>query len=138
MRLWSLHPSTLDQVGLGACWREGLLARKVLLGLTRGYKNHSQLVRFRACEDPVVSLDAYLHEVQCEATRRSYNYDAEKLGPKIKVPPIPLTTGQLEFELEHLRKKVRGRKPEWINRVVGQAHPIFALHRGSIEPWERS
>ena len=30
MRLWSLHPSYLDAVGLVALWREGLLARKVL------------------------------------------------------------------------------------------------------------
>lgn len=32
MRLWSLHPSYLDAVGLVALWREGLLARKVLQG----------------------------------------------------------------------------------------------------------
>lgn len=38
MRLWSLHPKYLDTKGLVACWREGLLARKVLLGETRGYR----------------------------------------------------------------------------------------------------
>jgi len=30
MRLWSLHPSYLDQKGLVALWREGLLALHVL------------------------------------------------------------------------------------------------------------
>ena len=29
MRLWSLHPSLLDQKGLVALWREALLAQKV-------------------------------------------------------------------------------------------------------------
>ncbi|WP_245703168.1 pyrimidine dimer DNA glycosylase/endonuclease V [Raineyella antarctica] len=40
MRLWSLHPSLLDRAGLGASWREGLLAQAVLAGRTRGYRNH--------------------------------------------------------------------------------------------------
>ena len=31
MRLWSLHPAHLDQKGLVAWWREGLLAQAVLL-----------------------------------------------------------------------------------------------------------
>ena len=44
MRLWSLHPSYLDAVGLVALWREGLLARKVLQGQTKGYIHHPQLV----------------------------------------------------------------------------------------------
>jgi len=52
MRLWSLHPKYLDRQGLLAVWREGLLARKVLEGKTRGYRNHPQLVRFREQKDP--------------------------------------------------------------------------------------
>ncbi len=36
MRLWSFHPRHLDAQGLVALWREGLLARAVLLGRTRG------------------------------------------------------------------------------------------------------
>jgi len=32
MRLWSIHPTYLNQKGLGALWREGLLGQKVLLG----------------------------------------------------------------------------------------------------------
>ncbi|OAD21125.1 DNA-(apurinic or apyrimidinic site) lyase / pyrimidine dimer DNA glycosylase, partial [Candidatus Thiomargarita nelsonii] len=38
MRLWSLHPKYLDPKGLVALWRETLLAQKVLLGETRGYR----------------------------------------------------------------------------------------------------
>jgi len=51
MRLWSLHPAYLDARGLGALWREGLLAQAVLRGKTRGYRSHPQLERWRA-RDP--------------------------------------------------------------------------------------
>ncbi|HIW66645.1 MAG TPA: pyrimidine dimer DNA glycosylase/endonuclease V, partial [Candidatus Dietzia merdigallinarum] len=37
MRLWSIHPDLLDRAALVAGWREGLLAQKVLRGLTTGY-----------------------------------------------------------------------------------------------------
>jgi len=47
MRLWTLHPRYLDAAGLVALWREGLLARAVLRGRTRGYRHHPQLERFR-------------------------------------------------------------------------------------------
>lgn len=52
MRIWSVHPSLLDAKGLVACWRETLLAQKVLQGLTKGYTNHPQLDRFKASSDP--------------------------------------------------------------------------------------
>ena len=48
MRLWSVHPRYLDTAGLTACWREALLAQKVLTGVTRGYRHHPQLERFHA------------------------------------------------------------------------------------------
>jgi len=40
MRIWTLHPKYLDPQGPVALWREALLAQKVLLGLTRGYRSH--------------------------------------------------------------------------------------------------
>ncbi len=46
-----MHPRYLDRQGLTACWREGLLAQKVLRGATKGYRNHPQLRRFRAAGD---------------------------------------------------------------------------------------
>ncbi|MRR34735.1 DNA lyase, partial [bacterium] len=60
MRIWTIHPEYLDARGLVALWREALLARKVLLGETRGYRNHPQLLRFRSMPDPAASLAAYL------------------------------------------------------------------------------
>lgn len=53
MRLWTIHPKYLDTRGLTALWREALLARKVLKGLTIGYRHHPQLERFRQQARPV-------------------------------------------------------------------------------------
>ena len=60
VRLWSLHPKYLDAKGLVALWREGLLAQAVLLGKTKGYKNHPQLERFRESSDPEGAIADYL------------------------------------------------------------------------------
>lgn len=40
MRIWSVHPQYLDAKGIVALWRETLLAKNVLEGNTKGYKNH--------------------------------------------------------------------------------------------------
>jgi len=80
MRLWSLHPRYLDAIGLVAVWREGLLARAVLQGGTRGYVSHPQLARFRGCRRPLAALDTYLAVVCDEAQRRGYRFARVKLG----------------------------------------------------------
>src|SRR5579862_5032823 len=79
MRLWTLHPKYLDAKGLVALWREALLAQKVLRGKTKGYRHHPQLARFKAHENPVVALAAYLREVHKEAKRRGYAFDGSKI-----------------------------------------------------------
>ena len=79
MRIWSVHPSYLDRQGLIACWRETLLAQKVLRGQTRGYRSHSQLVRFRAAEDPVGTVGAYLGGLAAEADVRGYTFDRSRI-----------------------------------------------------------
>ena len=84
MRLWSLHPRHLDAKGLVALWREALLAQKVLAGLTRGYRNHPQLERFKRQADPLAAIAAYLSAVQQEATRRGYHFDAGKIAPHVR------------------------------------------------------
>ena len=52
MRIWSLHPKYLDTKGLVALWRETLLAKHVLEGKTKGYRNHPQLDRFKKAQNP--------------------------------------------------------------------------------------
>src|SRR5690348_10808650 len=111
MRLWTLHPSHLDAKGLVALWREGLLARKVLRGLTTGYRHHPQLERFRAHPDPVAAINSYLAEVLAESRRREYRFDARKIAGARTGIRVGATRGQLEYEWSHLRRKLRVRDP---------------------------
>ena len=78
MRIWSLHPKYLDAKGLVALWREALLAQNVLLGKTRGYKNHPQLERFKLYDDSLLAMGFYLKVVYEEAKERGYNFDKHK------------------------------------------------------------
>jgi hypothetical protein len=57
MRLWSLHLKYLDRIGLIACWREGLLAKAVLEGKTKGYTHHPQLIRFQTSPHPLHTIN---------------------------------------------------------------------------------
>jgi hypothetical protein len=141
VRLWSLHPRYLDPQGLVALWREALLAKAVLGGRTRGYRQHPQLDRFRAHAFPRSAINAYLLEIYAEASRRGYAFDRSKIGPLRGVRPIPVTNGQLAFEWRHLmRKLARRSRPlhrSWLGTTRVKCHPCFQRIPGTIEPWER-
>ena len=110
MRLWTVHPKYLDSKGLVALWREGLLAKAVLEGKTRGYKNHPQLIRFVEQDNPIAYISEYLREVLYEALSRGYKFDKSKLPAKLHVlSPIQESSGQLDYEWAHLMKKLRDR-----------------------------
>lgn len=132
MRIWSLHPCLLDRRALVACWRETLLAQKVLRGLTRGYTSHPQLIRFRAHPQPLEAVAAYLSGLADEADARGYSFNRALIGagesvgkncadkvenPYASLARIPVPLGQLEYELAFLRHKVAGRDPEWEQRL---------------------
>jgi len=141
LRLWSLHPSYLDQKALVAVWREGLLARAVLRGKTRGYMNHPQLARFRSHPAPISAINHYLLHVYDEAVARGFAFNRSKIGPIRNRSKIAVTTGQLRFELIHLRRKIRKRAPTDLGRLPTQAtlaaHPIFLVTEGQVEVWEK-
>ena len=140
MRIWTLHPKYLDAKGLVALWRETLLAQKVLLGETRGYRNHPQLVRFRATTNPVGAVASYLREVVQEAERRGYNFDGSKIVNRRYRGRITVTSGQVEYERQHLLRKLAVRDPgrfaqlERLGRL--ELHPLFEPVAGEVEPWE--
>ncbi len=142
MRLWSLHPRYLDAKGLVALWREGLLARYVLQGSTRGYRNHPQLERFKAQAEPVAVLDSYLLTVYEEGLARGYRFDRSKIGPYFSEAKIAVTTGQLRYELTHLLHKLQRRdegRYQALLSIVGlpEPHPLFYIVEGGIAPWEK-
>lgn len=143
MRLWSLHPRYLDRQGLLALWREGLLARAVLHGATRGYRNHPQLQRFKHHPSPNLAIDAYLAVVVAEARQRGYAFNVAKIDPAATAAVIPVATGQLAYEWQHLLRKLAHRSPEihqrWCEwaRTLPQPHPLFTPEPGPIATWEK-
>ena len=143
MRLWSLHPSYLDAKGLVALWREGLLAKAVLNGQTRGYINHPQLERFKAHPQTQNAINAYLWDVVEEADRRGYNFNHTKLKPEQACARIPVSNGQLAYEFQHLQTKLKARNPEQYKlnqsrKTAVLPHPLITITTGDIAGWERS
>jgi hypothetical protein len=141
MRIWSVHPEYLDTKGLVALWREGLLAKNVLEGRTKGYKNHPQLDRFNTTTDPVNSINQYLSAIYYEAKRRGFNFDNNKIKWDINPIQMTVTKGQLKFETIHLLKKLNLRDKmkynELKNRKLLRPHPLFKMIDGGIEEWEK-
>jgi len=137
MRIWSLHPRYLDAKGLVALWRETLLAQHVLLGKTKGYKHHPQLERFREHATPAEAIGMYLRHVHAEACVRGYNFDQSKIHPhRENLNLIPVTDGQLAYELEHLNRKLEVRDPaRWEQSKTlptADLHPLFTLVKGPV------
>lgn len=146
MRLWSLHPELLDTKGLVACWRETLLAQKVLAGQTSGYTNHPQLVRLRSTAEPLATVGAYLQGILDESLRRGYHFDASKiLRPDLAAQrgQLAVTSEQLKFEYRHLLRKLEVRSPEDAlmlterHSVEIPVHPLFHVIAGPIASWEK-
>ena len=52
---------------------------------------------------------------------------------------MTVPAGQLAFEWEHLRAKVRVRDPEWGRKLppVPEPHPLFLVVEGGRASWER-
>jgi hypothetical protein len=141
VRLWTLHPRYLDARGLVALWREGLLARAVLCGQTKGYTRHPQLERFRANTTPIEAIDRYLAAVCDEADARAYRFDRSKLGAATSEVHLVASDGQLMYEWTHLLTKLQARDPERHAALrdvrAPQAHPLFDILPGPVAPWER-
>jgi hypothetical protein len=142
MRIWTLHPKYLDARGLVALWREGLLAQAVLTGKTTGYVNHPQLARFRSQSSPTASIATYLDAVHEESVVRGYNFAAAKIGRTRNAGLMPVTRGQVEYEWQHLMKKLSLRDPQRGNRFIRtrrpEVHPLFRIVPGGVEHWERA
>jgi hypothetical protein len=140
MRIWSIHPKYLDTKGLVALWRETMLAKNVLEGKTKGYKNHPQLIRFKNSANPLQGINQYLAAVYKESQIRGFHFNKDKL--KIYNEPVTLTVTrkQIEYETQHLLKKLKTRDMERYQRLLNETniepHPIFKIIDGEIEVWE--
>ncbi len=156
MRIWSLHPKYLDTKGLVALWRETLLAKHVLEGKTKGYKNHPQLERFKSHENPILAINFYLNEIYLEAKERNYNFNEAKFKKLSKkelenLEKIYVNDKQVDYEFSHLLNKLKVRDTEkfkLLNKEIKDRvkqnkkykinlHSIFKIKKGAIETWEK-
>jgi hypothetical protein len=150
MRLWSINPKYLDKAGLGGCWREALLALKVLMGKTKGYKNHPQLDRIKNTNNPIFTIQCFLVGVWEEAiNNRKYNYDYSKIhlekGKEYRMIKLEVNKGQVDFEVRHLQKKLLCRDFNKCcelsrDKLKGKVelHRMFVEIPGEIEEWEKN
>jgi hypothetical protein len=123
-------------------WREALLAQKVLAGATKGYRHHPQLDRFRQTRNPTRAIGIYLWSVADEAKERGYHFDVSRIAMPRGMVTIPVTKGQLAYELTHLQQKLRQRDPKRL-QLISKCEPVkvnstFRAVEGPIAPWERT
>jgi len=141
VRLWSIHPSYLDSIGLVALWREALLAQKVLQGETKGYKNHPQLIRFKEADNSLEAIGSYLQTIWDEAKTRGYSFDKSKIFLCNKLTRLPITDGQLKIEFNWLYEKLKKRSPEKYSSLlfVKEVEPnfMFDVCHGPKAFWEK-
>jgi hypothetical protein len=140
MRIWSIHPKYLDTKGLVALWRETLLAKHVLEGKTKGYKNHPQLNRFKQLKEPLQSINYYLSVIHEEACNRQYRFDREKVNWNFRKMKLQVTTGQINYEAKHLLQKLKlrdnNRYLQLKDLTQFDPHPLFKPVEGEVEDWE--
>lgn len=143
MRLWSVRFDYLDNIGLIALWREALLAKSVLELKTKGYKNHPQLIRFKNFKYPLKAINTYLFYIFKESEIRNFNFDLAKIeysaiDLSIK---IPITQGQLNYELNLIKFKLKKRTPKYYEKIkdirIAQPNDLFYATQGEIEIWEK-
>ena len=76
-----------------------------------------------------------------EAKERGYAFDVSKIAMRRGRVSIPVTNGQLAYELAHLKQKLRQRDPKRLplvgKRKSVKVNSIFKAVNGPIEPWER-
>ncbi len=142
MRIWSIHPQYLDTKGLIALWRETLLAQSVLLGKTKGYRNHPQLLRFKEQGCPPQAICNYLHAVCDEADRRTYKFQRSKIvADKKAIAPIEVSSGQVDYEWQHFLSKIANRDNKLLQELKDlqdiEPHPLFLIVDGKVASWER-
>jgi hypothetical protein len=140
MRIWSLHPKYLGRIGIVALWREALLAKHVLEGKTKGYRNQPQLERFKKAENPLDCINQYLTAVYEESVKRGYRFDKAKIRGNFKPTKLTVTSGQLNYERVHLLDKLKMRDIIKYNELIGETtfepHPLFEVVKGDVEEWE--
>ena len=98
-------------------------------------------MRFRGTARPIDTMTTYLGYVFDESVKGRYHFDQKKIHHAKSGKTLNVTRGQLLYELEHLRKKLKNRNlyayKQLRHVAVPDAHPSFREVPGDIEEWER-
>jgi len=90
---------------------------------------------------PLAAISLYLTAIHAEAEMRGYSFDKSKIKPTRKAVTLTVTSGQMAYEWAHLLAKLKERSPalyrKWRATEVPDAHPMFKVRAGEVEPWER-
>ncbi len=133
MRVWIIHPKYLDCKGLVALWRETLLARKVLKGKTKGWRNHPQLNKFKTHKNPVTAVNTYLLYVFEESEKRCYKFNKRKIEKSFTKKKITTPKKEIISDLEDLKNKLKKRDPKRYREIVKinkiEVNPIFIINK---------
>lgn len=91
--------------------------------------------------DPISAINHYLLFLYNEASMRGFAFDKSKLKPGTAASKIPVTAGQMIFEIEHLKKKLwkRNRLRYFSLKKINipEANPLFKVIKGDKEKWEK-
>ncbi len=112
------------------------------MGITKGYKNHPQLERFKKAKDPIGSINSYLLTIYKESLKRNYSFDKSKLQMTfINDEKIKVTDGQLKYEYELLKNKLKFRDIKKFDSIKTikkiNPNPVFIVVSGTVASWER-
>jgi hypothetical protein len=128
-------------MGLLALWREAILAKHVLEGITKGYTYHPQLDRFKNVDNPVGCIKQYLTSIYQESLLRGYEFDLKMINSDFEPMTLHVTIGQMEYEKSHLLGKLKLRDSEKYDALLNDnevaPHPLFKIIDGEIETWEK-
>lgn len=131
MRLWSIHPSYLDQKGLCGQWREAVMAKNALEDESHNYHNHPQMARFTT----PAQIHIYLKHLYFESQKRGYQFNESLFNEKANITDrwiIQVSREQIKYEFGHLADKLEDRSSakhhnKLMESVIPKLHPLFVM-----------
>jgi hypothetical protein len=90
---------------------------------------------------PLAAISLYLQAICAEAVARGYAFDKSKIQITEETTTLVVASGQLEYEWAHLMNKLKKRNfvlyQKWKETTMPEPHPMFEVHAGQVESWER-
>lgn len=110
------------------------------MGLTKGYKNHPQLIRFLEVDNPELYINSYLLTIYDESVNRGYHFNRSKIGITDSKITLNVNSEQITYEFEHLQSKLAIRDKDLFKKnsleTVIKPNNFFKIVPGEIESWE--